>query len=166
MLICCLISEESSIMNLFLQNSQPSIHPSWYGTFEVVHLSRRQNLWMDKWILYHHNVPSHTEPSLKWFLAIKHVPTLGNPLFLLDLAPCGLYPFHQRVSLKESHFESLLDIQKNMMGVLKGLCDNNSQWFPDVSRQWITCIEQGGSSFEGDCIHQFTVYIQVFPMQN
>jgi hypothetical protein len=36
----------------------------------------KQNLWLDKWILHHRNMPSLTALSVKHILAKKQIPVL------------------------------------------------------------------------------------------
>jgi hypothetical protein len=65
MLNLFLIAKELSITNLFLQNKlSADILPSRFGTFMAVHPLKMINLWLDKWILHHHNNPSHTAFSV------------------------------------------------------------------------------------------------------
>jgi hypothetical protein len=73
----------------------------------------RPELFTNKWILHHDNVPSHSGLSIKGFLVKKSIMILEHPTYLPDLALCDCFPFPtMKNHLKGSHFETMEEIQK------------------------------------------------------
>ena len=59
-------------------------------------LDNRRDLWeTNAWVLHHDNAPAHSALSIRQFLAERHVPTLEQPPYLPDLAPCDFFPIPQ-----------------------------------------------------------------------
>ena len=57
---------------------------------------KRRDLWENNaWVLLHDNAPGHSALSIRWFLAERNVPTLEQPPYSPDLAPCDFFPIPQ-----------------------------------------------------------------------
>ena len=53
---------------------------------------KRRDLWENNaWVLHHDNAPAHSALSIRQFLAERNVPTLEQPLYSPDLAPCDFF---------------------------------------------------------------------------
>ena len=52
---------------------------------------KRRDLWENNaWVLHHDNAPGHSALSIRQFLAENDVPTLEQPPYSPDLAPCDV----------------------------------------------------------------------------
>ena len=66
---------------------------------EIRHLMRsvrdkRRDLWENNALVLHHdNAPAHSALSIQQFLAERNVPTLEQPPYSPDLAPCDFFLF-------------------------------------------------------------------------
>ena len=57
---------------------------------------KRRDLWENNaWVLHHDNSLAHSALSIRKFLAERNVPTLEQPPYSPDLAPCDFFPFPQ-----------------------------------------------------------------------
>ena len=55
---------------------------------------KRRDLWENNaWVLHHDNAPAHSALSIRQFLAERNVPTLEQPPYSPDLAPCDFFLF-------------------------------------------------------------------------
>ena len=55
---------------------------------------KRRDLWENNaWVLHHDNTPVHSALSIRQFLVERNVPTLEQPPYSPDLAPCDFSPF-------------------------------------------------------------------------
>jgi len=71
----------------------------------------------DDWVLRHDNVPAHTPPSIREFLAKKNIPVLPHPPYSPDPALCDFYLFCKlKLKLKDLHFGAMENIQKVVTG--------------------------------------------------
>ena len=54
----------------------------------------RRDLWENNaWVLHHDNTPAHSALSIRQFLAETNVPTMEQPPYPPDLAPCDFFLF-------------------------------------------------------------------------
>ena len=54
---------------------------------------KKRDLWENNaWVLHHDNAPAHSTLSIRQFLVERNVPTLEQPPYLPDLAPCDFFP--------------------------------------------------------------------------
>jgi hypothetical protein len=106
--------------------SQASYLQVWniYGSTFI----RTPYFWPEVRIL-HHDTFSPTPLSVKHFLTKKQMPVLEHPLYLPDLVPCDFSMF---LKLR-SHFESLEDIQRNMMTTERTFGKQFLALFPDIA---------------------------------
>lgn len=90
---------------------------------------KRPNFWKDhsSWILHQDYEPVHNALFMKQFSVNKHIPVLESPLYLPDLAPCGLYLFSNLKSgFKGTHYQSVGEVKvKN--GRIVETPDNNGK---------------------------------------
>ena len=55
---------------------------------------KRRDLWENNaWVLHHDNAPAHSVLSIRQFLVERNVPTLEQPLYSPDFAPCDYFLF-------------------------------------------------------------------------
>ena len=56
---------------------------------------KRRDLWENNaWVLHHEQgAPAHNAPSIRQFLSERNVPTLEQPPYSPDLAPCDFFLF-------------------------------------------------------------------------
>jgi len=66
------------------------------------------------WILHHDNVPAHRAVTTNEFLAKHNIPSLPQPSYSPDLAPCDFFLFPQlKKTMKGRWFDYVEDIQAN-----------------------------------------------------
>jgi transposase len=106
----------------------------------------------DDWVLHHDNAPAHTALSIREFLAKKNIPTLPQPPYSPDLAPCDFYLFPKLKSkLKGHHYGTVENIKKIVTDELSTLTENDFQYCYDQwKKRWNHCVTSQGSYFEGD----------------
>ena len=64
------------------------------------------------WILHHDNTPAHRAVTTNEFLAKHKIPSLPQPPYSLDLAPCDFFLFPQlKKTMKGHRFNYIEDIQ-------------------------------------------------------
>ncbi len=75
---------------------------------------KRRNLWENNaWVLHHDNAPAHSALSIRQFLAERNVPTLEQPPYSPDLAPCDFFPFPKlKGVIKETRFPDVEAIKR------------------------------------------------------
>jgi len=72
------------------------------------------------WILHHDNAPAHRAVVTNEFLAKHNIPSLLQPPYSPDLAPCDFFLFTQlRKAMKVRRFDYVEDIQANATRQLK-----------------------------------------------
>jgi transposase len=96
----------------------------------------------NSWILHHENVPVHTTPSVREFLATKQITMLGHPAHSPDLAPSDFFLFPKiKKLLKGRHFDDTDDIRSNTLAALKIFAQIQFQnCFEGWTRRWDRCI--------------------------
>jgi transposase len=111
---------------------------------------KRPELLNNVWILHQDNAPAHNAISVRQFLAKKQVLVLHHAPYLPDLAPCDLFLFPKlKHSLKGTHIQSIEDIQRKTMDLLKGFTQNDFQkCFNAWKGRMQHCIEAQGNYFE------------------
>jgi hypothetical protein len=73
----------------------------------------------EKGMLHHDNAPCHTVLSVTEFFFSKVIPVVLQPLYSPDLCLCDFYVFSKLKNvLKERHFGTLGNIQKNVTDIL------------------------------------------------
>jgi transposase len=104
------------------------------------------------WVLHHDNTPSHTALSITEFLAKKDIPTLPQPPYSPDLAPCDFTLFPKLKSkLKGHHFGTAESIRKIVTNDLRTLTENDFRYCSDQWKErWNHYVTCQGSYFEGD----------------
>jgi hypothetical protein len=76
-------------------------------------LRKRPELWPKDWFFHRDNVPSHTELSIKQFLAQKSITETKHLPYSPDLAPNDFWLFPKvRFALKGWIFQDIKDITK------------------------------------------------------
>jgi hypothetical protein len=104
-------------MNFFLQTVNQAFYLQILKYLSQCICQKGPYLWLDRWILHHDKAPYHTELSVVIF-RLK-IP-LEHPPYLLVLV-CDSLTFPKlKLSFIGSHFESLEDLQSNMMTIQKG----------------------------------------------
>ena len=55
---------------------------------------KRKDLWENNaWVFHQDNAPAHSALSIRQFLAERNVPTLEQPPYSPDLAPCDFFSY-------------------------------------------------------------------------
>jgi hypothetical protein len=82
----------------------------------------------------------------------KQVPVLHHAPYSPDLAPCDFFLFPKlKHSLKGTYFQSIEDIKRKTMDLLKGFTQNDIQKCFHAWKECMQhCIEAQGNYFEGD----------------
>jgi hypothetical protein len=74
------------------------------------------------WILHHHNAPAHRAVTTNEFLAKNNIPSLPQPPYSLDIAPCDFFLFPQlNETMKGRRFDYVEDIQANATRQLRAI---------------------------------------------
>ena len=104
------------------------------------------------WMLHLNNAPCHTAVSINEFLTEKSILVVPQPPYSPDLSPCDFFLFPGlKNHLKERHFCTSDNIQKNVTDELKGI---PAEAFQHCYKQWKQhlhpCVAVQGNYFEGD----------------
>ena len=93
---------------------------------------RRLQLWATgDWQLRHNNAPAHASHLLQSFWPNIKSPRMTQPRYSPDLVPCDFWLFLKLKSpLKRKSFQTINDIQENMMGQL--METGRTVWGPKV----------------------------------
>jgi len=104
------------------------------------------------WILHHDNAPAHRAVTTNEFLAKHKIPSLPQPPYSPDLAPCDFFLFPQlKKTMKGRRFDYIEDIQANVMRQLRAITKSDYQrCFLQWQERWNKCIQAQGHYFEGD----------------
>ena len=74
------------------------------------------------WTLHHDKAPAHRAVTTNEFLAKHNIPSLPQPPYSPDLAPCDLFLFPQlKKTMKGCQFDYVEDIQANAMRQLRAI---------------------------------------------
>ena len=92
---------------------------------------RRWQLWATgDWQLHHDNVPTHISHLVQSFLVKHQITQVTQASYSPDLVPCNFWPFPKLKSpLKARRFQTINEIQENMMGQLMMI---RTVWGPKV----------------------------------
>ena len=92
----------------------------------------RLQLWATgDWQLHHHNIPTHALHLVQRFLAKYQITQVSQPLCTPNLAPWDFWLYPKLKSpLKGKRFQTINEIQKNMMGLLMAV--GRTVWGPKV----------------------------------
>ena len=83
------------------------------------------------WELHHNNMPAHVSHLVQRFLVKHQVTLVTQPHYYPDLAPCDFWLLLKPQSLlKGKRFQSIDEIQENMMGQL--IANGRTVWGPKV----------------------------------
>ena len=114
---------------------------------------KRRDLWENNaWVLHHDNAPAHSALSIRQFLVGRNVPTLEQPPYSPDLAPCDffLFPKLKRV-IKGTRFPDVEAIKRAVTTELRGIPE---EAFWGCIEAWMKrmdkCVRLEGNYFEGD----------------
>jgi len=104
------------------------------------------------WILHQDNAPAHRAVTTNEFLPKHNIPSLPQPPYSPDLAPCEFFLFPQlKKTMKGRRFDYVEDIHANMTRQLRASTKSDYQ---RCFRQWQErrrkCIQAQGHYFEGD----------------
>jgi len=104
------------------------------------------------WILHHDNTPAHRAVTTNEFLAKHYIPSLPQPPYSPDLAPCDFFLFPQlKKIMKGRRFDYVEDIQANMTRQLRAITKSDYQrCFRQWQERWNKRIQAQGHYFEGD----------------
>jgi transposase len=70
--------------------------------------------------------PTHTSLKTPEFVTNNNMFVVPHPLYLSDLAPCDFVLFPKlKMKLKERHFETVSDIQKELQAILNSIKEND-----------------------------------------
>jgi histone-lysine N-methyltransferase SETMAR len=93
---------------------------------------KRPEIWRDKWILHHDNIPALDALRVREFLANKSFTKMDHSPYSPDLVPCDFWLFPKlNNDLKAQRFADIPDIQQNVT-LLRSIPEND---FQDCFRQ-------------------------------
>jgi len=96
---------------------------------------KRPEKWENGWFLHHDNAPCRTSFAVRQYLADKKIPTIPQPPYSPDIAPCDFWLFpNLKLGLEDERFASIENITFNVMANLNR--DPNrgiSKTFPAVT---------------------------------
>ena len=104
------------------------------------------------WILHHDNGPAHRAVTTNEFLAKHNIPSLPQPPYPPDYAPCDFFLFPQlKKTMKGRRFDYVEDIKANATRQLRAITKSEYQMcFLQRQERWNKCIQAQGHYFEGD----------------
>ena len=104
------------------------------------------------WILHHDNAPPHRAVTTNEFLEKNNIPSLPQPPYSHDLAPCDFFLFPQlKKIMRGRRFVYVEDIQANATRQLRVITkSDNQRCFRQWQERWNKCIQAQGHYFEGD----------------
>ena len=114
---------------------------------------KRRDLWGNNaWVLHHDNAPAHSALSIRQFLVERNVPTLKQPPYSPDLAPCDFFLFLKlKGVIKRTRFPDVEAIKRAMTLELWRIPE---EAFRGCSEAWKKrmdkCVRLEGNYFEGD----------------
>jgi len=94
------------------------------------------------WILHHDNAPAHRAVTTSEFLAKHNIPSLPNPLYSPDLAPCDFFLFPQlKKTMKGRRFDDNEEVQANATRQMRAITKSDFQrCFHQWQERWNKCI--------------------------
>lgn len=103
------------------------------------------------WVLHHDNAPAHSSYAVREFMTRKGVPTLPQPPYSPDLAPCDFFLFPQLKSfMKGNRYDGVSEVQSVTTRVLRELSSEGfEECFQKWVRRWNRCVELQGDYCEG-----------------
>ena len=114
---------------------------------------KRRDLWENNaWVLHHDNAPTHSALSIRQFLVERNVPTLEQPPYSPDLAPCDFFLFPKlKWAIKGTRFPDVEAIQRAVTTELRRIPE---EAFRGCIEAWKKrkdkCVRLEGNYFEGD----------------
>ena len=104
------------------------------------------------WILHHDNAPAHRAVTTNEFLAKHHIPSLPQPPYSPDLAPCDFFLFPQlKKTMKVRRFDCVDDIRANATRQQRAITKSDyHRCFRQWQERWNKYIQAQGHYFEGD----------------
>jgi len=119
---------------------------------EAVRRHRPEKWHSGNWILHHDNAPANRAITTNEFLAKNNIPSLPQPPYFPDLAPCDFFLFPQlKKTMEGRRFHYIVDIQANATRQLRAIIKSDYQrCFCQWQERWNKCIQARGHYFEGD----------------
>jgi transposase len=113
---------------------------------------RPENWRSGNWIVHHDNASAHRAVTTNEFLTKRNIPSLPQPPYSPDLAPCDFFLFSQlNKTMKFRRFDYVENIQANAARQLRAITKSDYQ---RCLRQWQErcnkCIQAQEYYFEGD----------------
>ena len=113
----------------------------------------RRDLWENNsWVLHHDNTPARSALSIRQFLAERNVPTLEQPPYLPDLAPCDFFLFPKlKGVIKGTRFPDVEAIQRAVTMEPRRIPEEAFRGCIEVwKKRMHKCVRLEGNYFEGD----------------
>jgi len=119
---------------------------------DAVRRHRSEKSRSGNWILHHDNAAAHRAVTTNEFLAKHNIPSLQQPPYPSDLAPCDFFFFPQlKKTIKGRRFDYVEDIQAKATRQLRAITKSDYQrCFRLWQERWNKCIQGQGRYFEGD----------------
>ena len=114
---------------------------------------KRRDLWENNdWVLHHDNAPAHSALSIRQFLAESNVPTLEQPPYSPDLAPCDFFLFPKlKGMIKGTRFPDVEAIKRAVTMELRRIPEEAFRGCIEVwKKRMDKCVRLEGNYFEGD----------------
>ncbi len=103
---------------------------------------KRRDLWENNtWVLHHDNAPAHSALSIRQFLAERNVPTLEQPPYSPDLAPCDFFLFPKlKGVIKGTRFPDVEAIKRAVMTELRRIPEEAFRGASKRGRRGVTSV--------------------------
>jgi histone-lysine N-methyltransferase SETMAR len=128
---CVFLRSQAVVHSEFIAQGQTVNQQCYWEVLTTLRESvrrKRPELWPDKWILHHDNVPAHDALSVREFPAKKSTTKMDHPPYSPDLAPCDFRFFAKlNNALKRQSHADIPDIQRNVTTLLGGVPENDLQ---------------------------------------
>jgi len=103
------------------------------------------------WILRRDNAPAHRAVTKNEFVAKHNIPSLPQPPYSPDPAPCdfSLFPQLKKI-MKGRRFDDVEEIEANTSRQMRAITESDYQrCFGRWQERWNKCIQAQGHYFEG-----------------
>ena len=134
-----------------------TVNKEIYKTFlqrlrDAVRRHRPEKWRSGNWILHHDNAPALRAVTTNEFLAKHNIPSLPQPPYSPDHAPCGFLLFPQlKKTMKVRRLDYVEDIHANATRQLRAITKSDYQrCFRQWQERWKKCIQAQGYYFERD----------------
>ena len=116
---------------------------------------KSMDLWENNaWVLHHDNAPAHSALSIRQFLAERNIPTLEQPPYSPDLAPCDFFLFPKlKGVIKGTRFPDVEAIKRAMTTELQRILEETFRGCIEAWKKTMDkCVRLEGNYFEGDML--------------